>query len=52
MIITTVMIISSIVITINIELGILPEFMLLPQMFSKGGKNFHTHSNKVFILTH
>ena len=48
-----VMIVNSIVVIINIEFGILPEFMLLPQMFSKGEKDpKRTHPNRLFILNH
>jgi len=47
-----VMIINRTVTIINIEFGILPEFMLLPEMFSKGGKNPNAHPNKLFILNH
>lgn len=48
-----VVIIKGIVTIINVELGILPKFMLLPQMFSKQGKKpKRTHPNKLFILNH
>lgn len=48
-----VMIVNSIVVIINIEFGILPEFMLLPQMFSKGEKDpKRTHPNRLFIFNH